>query len=75
MNIEEYIVEIHRQNKLNVIFTDNKIMEYKFKDYISNLHKSNESVNNKKDIINILIPKIKKYNTRMYNFKSNNLHY
>ena len=75
MDPYEYIEEIHRQNKLNIIFTDNKIMEYKFKDYISNLHKSNESVNNKKDIINILIPKIKKYNTRMYNFKSNNLHY
>jgi len=75
MDQYEYIQEIHRQNKLNIIFCENKIMQYKFQDYIKNLHKSNESVNKKKDIINILIPKIKKYNTRMYNFKSNNLHY
>ena len=75
MNLEEYIEEIHRQNKLNIIFTDNKIMEYKFNDYIKNLHKSNESIDKKKDIINVLIPKIRRYNTRMYIFKSKNLNY
>jgi hypothetical protein len=75
MDLFEYSQEIHRENKLNIIFTDNKIMEYKFKDYIKNLHKSNESITKKKQIINLLIPKIKKYNTRMYNFKSKNLHY
>ena len=75
MDYEEYIEEIHRQNKLNIIFTDNKITEYKCKDYIKNLNNSNLIISKKKDIINILIPKIKKYNTRMYNFKSNNLHY
>ena len=75
MDLFEYIEEIHRQNKLNIIFTDNKIMEYKFKDYMANLHKSNKNIDKKKDIINILIPKIKKYNTRMSNFKRMNLNY
>jgi len=75
MDLFEYFEEIHRQNKLNIIFTDNKIMEYKFKDYISNLHKSNESIDKKKDIINVLIPKIRRYNTRMHIFRSKNLIY
>ena len=75
MNPEEYSEEINRQNELNIVFTNNIIVENKFKDYISNLHKSNESVNKKKDIINILIPKIKKYNARMSNFKRINLNY
>jgi len=71
----EYSEELDRQQNLNIIFTNNIIVENKFKDYISNLHKSNESIDKKKDIINILIPKIRRYNTRMYNFKSNNLMY
>jgi len=75
MDPYEYIEEIHRQNKLNIIFTDNKIMEYKFNDFIKNLHKSNKNIDKKKDIINILIPKIKKYNSRMSNFKRINLIY
>ena len=75
MNPEEYKEEIQRQNELNIIFTDNTIMENKFKDYMLNLHKSNKSISKKKDIINILIPKIKKYNTRIHNFKSKNLNY
>ena len=75
MDPYEYIEEIHRQNKLNIIFTNNIIVENKFKDYISNLHKCNKSIDKKKDIINILIPKIRRYNTRMYIFKSKNLMY
>jgi len=75
MDLFEYSEEIHRQNKLNIIFTNNIIVENKFKDYISNLHKSNECVNKKKQIINRLIPKIKKYNARMFNFKKINLNY
>jgi len=75
MDLFEYIEEIHRQNKLNIIFTNNIIVENNFKDYISNLHKSNESIDKKKQIINILIPKIRRYNTRMYIFKSQNLMY
>ena len=71
----EYSEELDRQQNLNIIFTDNTIMENKFKDYISNLHKSNKNIDKKKDIINILIPKIKKYNTRMSNFKRMNLNY
>ena len=50
-------------------------MENKFKDYMLNLHKSNKSISKKKDIINILIPKIKRYNTRIDNFKSKNSNY
>ena len=75
MDLFEYFEELNRQNYLNKIFTNNIIVENKFKDYISNLHKSNESVNNKKQIINLLIPKIRRYNTRMYIFKSKNLMY
>jgi len=75
MNPEEYSEEIKRQNELNIIFTDNTIMENKFKDYMLNLHKSNKSISKKKDIVNILIPKIKKYNTRLSNFKRMNLNY
>jgi len=75
MNTEEYSEEIKRQNELNIIFTNNIIVENKFKDYISNLHKSNESIDKKKDIINILIPKIRRYNTRMHIFRSKNLMY
>jgi len=75
MNLEEYSEEIKRQNELNIIFTNNIIVEHKFKDYISNLHKSNESIDKKKDIINILIPKIRRYNARMSNFKRINLNY
>ena len=75
MNLEEYSEEIKRQNELNIIFTNNIIVEHKFKDYISNLHKSNESIDKKKDIINILIPKIRRYNTRMHIFRSKNLMY
>ena len=71
----EYSEELDRQQNLNIIFTNNIIVENKFKDYISNLHKSNECVNKKKQIINRLIPKIKKYNTRMSNFKRINLNY
>ena len=71
----EYSEEIKRQNELNIIFTDNTIMENKFNDYIKNLHKSNKNIDKKKDIINILIPKIKKYNSRMSNFKRINLMY
>jgi len=75
MDYQEYIEEIHRQQSLNIIFTDNIIVENKFKDYIKNLHKSNESITKKKDIINLLIPKIRRYNTRMSNFKKMNLNY
>ena len=75
MNQFEYSEELDRQQNLNIIFTNNIIVENKFKDYISNLHKSNESVNKKKQIINILIPKLRRYNTRMYIFKSKNLMY
>jgi len=75
MDLFEYFEELNRQNDLNKIFTNNIIVENKFKDYISNLHKSNESVNKKKQIINLLIPKIRRYNTRMYIFKSKNLMY
>ena len=75
MDPYEYIEEIHRQNKLNIIFTNNIIVEHKFNDYIKNLHKSNESIDKKKDIINVLIPKIRRYNTRMSNFKKINLMY
>ena len=75
MNSEEYFEEINRQNDLNIIFTNNIIVENKFKDYISNLHKCNKSIDKKKDIINILIPKIRRYNTRMSNFKRKNLMY
>jgi len=75
MNPEEYKEEIKRQNELNIIFTDNTIMENKFNDFIKNLHKSSETIDKKKDIINILIPKIKKYNSRMSNFKRMNLNY
>jgi len=75
MNPEEYFEEIKRQNELNIIFTNNIIVENKFKDYMLNLHKSNESIDKKKDIINVLIPKIRRYNTRMCIFKSKNLMY
>jgi len=75
MDYQEYSQEIHRQNKLNIIFINNIIVENKFKDYIKNLHKSNESITKKKDIINLLIPKIRRYNTRMSNFKKMNLNY
>jgi len=75
MDLFEYFEELNRQNDLNKIFTNNIIVENKFKDYISNLHKSNESVNKKKQIINLLIPKIRRYNTRMSNFRSKNLMY
>jgi len=75
MDLFEYFEELNRQNDLNKVFTNNIIVENKFKDYISNLHKSNECVNKKKQIINRLIPKIRKYNTRMHNFKSKNLIY
>ena len=34
MNLEEYSEEIKRQNELNIIFTNNIIVEHKFKDYI-----------------------------------------
>jgi len=75
MDLFEYFEELNRQNDLNKVFTNNIIVENKFKDYISNLHKSNECVNKKKQIINRLIPKIKKYNARMSNFKRINLNY
>ena len=75
MDLFEYFEELNRQNDLNKVFTNNIIVENKFKDYISNLHKSNECVNKKKQIINRLIPKIKKYNARMSNFKRINLMY
>ena len=75
MDLFEYFEELNRQNDLNKVFTNNIIVENKFKDYIKNLHKSNESIDKKKDIINVLIPKIRRYNTRMYIFKSKNLNY
>jgi len=75
MNPEEYSEELDRQHNLNIIFTNNIIVENKFKDYMANLHKSNKNIDKKKDIINILIPKIKKYNSRMSNFKRMNLNY
>ena len=75
MNPEEYSEELDRQQILNIIFTNNIIVEHKFNDYIKNLHKSNKNIDKKKDIINILIPKIKKYNSRMSNFKRMNLNY
>jgi hypothetical protein len=75
MDYQEYIEELDRQQSLNIIFINNIIVENKFKDYIKNLHKCNESITKKKDIINLLIPKIRRYNTRMYNFKKMNLNY
>ena len=37
MNSEEYSEEIKRQNELNIIFTDNTIMENKYRDFKFNL--------------------------------------
>ena len=75
MNIQEYKEEIKRQRKLNEIFVNSTIMKNKFNDYMQNLHKSNIPILEKQQITNVLIPKIKNYSTKIYNFRRMNSHY